>query len=166
MQLQCYKDSRDYSLLNVLDPAKIVELQLDFQDTNLEFWKNFYRYSSLRKLSINLTGEIDSKVVLVDDEPQRTSYTGEIIWNYIKQIDCLTEISLKDDYNYDLYDQYGDRNTNLLDNFFNMIQQPKLERFKFLTVSGRISPAVFNDILTKAVNLQSLTLTEGSASTM
>jgi hypothetical protein len=81
--------------------------------------------------------------VWVDDEYQRTSYTGEIVWNYIKQIDCLTGMSLKAD-----YESYGSKNTNLLDRFFDMIQKPMLERFKFLTVSGRFSSAVFKDILT------------------
>jgi hypothetical protein len=81
-------------------------------------------------------------------------YSGEIAGLSIKKMDCLTEINLTT--------EIGDRETPILGKFFNFIKEPLLPKLKVVSVSNKFScPIVFEDIMTRAVNLTSLTLHEG-----
>ena len=152
MQLQCFKDSQDFSLLSLLDPSKIEELQLAFQSTSLQFWESFHNFSLLRKLSINLSGKIDEKIVLTENNVEtKTWYPGWIAGLCIKHMECLTEINLTT--------EIGDRETQLYANFFNYIEQTLLPRLKVISVSNFECSSTLKQILTFAVSLSSLTLT-------
>ena len=66
MQLVCYREPCDVSFLTHLNPTSIQELKLDFSKTQYGFWKEIHEFSSLRKLEVNLYGNVKGPELRVD----------------------------------------------------------------------------------------------------
>jgi hypothetical protein len=96
----------------------------------LKFWEEFNKFSSLKKLSIDLSGKIDSEEVLVDSQQSEKGYTVEIAAPFISKISSLTDLALAFTTN------RNDRNPSAhpRDEFYKIISQSMLHKLENLSV--------------------------------
>jgi hypothetical protein len=94
----------------------------------LKFWEEFNKFSSLKKLSIDLSGKIDSEEVLVDSQQSEKGYTVEIAAPFISKISSLTDLALTTKRN------YRNPSTNQRAEFCKIISQSMLHKLENLSV--------------------------------